>query len=246
MGPNRRTKLHSPIAVARTNARTALICGAAVVAILAIACSSNSSSGVTGPPANLTITGGASLNGTVGTDIGPFIVKVTDTAGTPLPNVTVNFTASSGLTLNNTTATTNSDGTAFTSGTFSHVSGGYTITATVAGIAAPTTFHTTANPDVASAFVLASGNNQVATAGTPLGEPLVVRVTDQYGNPIPGMTVNWYATRGTIGAASNHTDVNGGAQTTFTLPGIVGPTTVTASAMINTVTVTVTFTANGT
>jgi adhesin/invasin len=228
------------------HARAALTSGAVIVAALVIACSSTGNTGFTGRPAILAIAGGADLNGTVGTDIGPFTVKVTDTAGTAVPNVTVNFVASSGLTLSNSSATTDVAGVAVTSGTFGHVSGVYTITATAAGIATSAMFHTTANPGAAAAFILAGGNNQSGPAGTPLGEVLAVSVTDQYGNPIPGVTVSWSATRGTVGSPSTHTAANGVAQTTYTLPVLAVPTTITASTTISGVAMNVLFTATGT
>lgn len=211
------------------------------VAMAATACSSNGDNGPVGPPAHLAITAGDAINETVGAQVGPFAVKVTDSAGLAVAAVTVNFVASTGITLTNATAQTNQDGSAFTAGTFSTVSGARTITATVAGLV-PVIFHATANTDVASVFAIVSGNNQSGTASTALGEPLAVSVTDQYGNGIPNVAVTFEAIRGIVGNPAAHTGADGRAQSTFTLPPNLGVTTVTATAIINSVAIVRSFT----
>jgi adhesin/invasin len=238
--------MHAYPASARNHARFAVTCAGAVLATLAVACSSNANSTFVGPPALLTAASSDGMNGTVGTDIGPFVVKVTDTAGTLLPNVVVHFTASNGLTLAAATGTTDASGTTHTSGTFGYVAGPYTVTATVAGISAPLVIHVTANADVATAFSVFAGNNQTAAGTTQLGEALAASITDRYGNGIAGITVTWTAVSGIIGTPSTHTASNGVAQTTYTLPKGAGPSLVTATAIVNSTNMTVTFTENGT
>lgn len=221
----------------------ALLCGTAAAALVfGTACSNTDNGGTVGPPAKLTIAAGDLLNENVGGNIGPFVVRVTDSANVPLPNVTVNFVGSTGLTLTNASATTGQEGTAFTAGTFSLVSGQRTVTATVSGIATPVVFTATANPDVASKYVIAGGNNQSGPAGTLLSDPLSVSVSDQYNNPIPNVTVSWTAPRGTIGTPAGHTAANGRSTTEFTLPAATGTTIVSATATINNTNVTLTFT----
>lgn len=222
----------SPFTAIRARTLTSLA-AAAAVSILAAACSDNSSTGFVGAPAILTITAGDGSNATVNTEIGPFVVKVTDTAGTPVQNVTVNFVASAGLTLATTTSKTDESGSTFSSGTFSTVAGAYTVTATAAGISTPVVFHTTAFADAPSVFALAGGNGQTGAAGSMLGEVLAVSVHDQYGNPISGITVTWTTPHGVLGSTSTHTAMNGVAQTTFTLPPVMGTASVTAAATIN-------------
>jgi hypothetical protein len=46
-------------------------------------------------------------------------------------------------------------------------------------------------PDVASRLQQISGDNQSAPVDSELPEPLVVRVVDQYGNGVSGVTVEW-------------------------------------------------------
>jgi PKD repeat protein len=67
--------------------------------------------------------------------------------------------------------------------------------------------------------------------GTQLIAPLVVRVTDGFGNPIAGITVNWSVTGGgAVSAASTQTDVSGQTSVQRTLGPTAGPQTTSASA----------------
>jgi len=58
-----------------------------------------------------------------------------------------------------------------------------------------------------------TGSNDVA-AGAPFA--IQVRVTDRPGNPVPGATVFWTTTGGTLAAPSSVSDANGVARATFT------------------------------
>jgi adhesin/invasin len=217
----------------------------AIVTTLGLACSSVANTGFVGAPAVVIAFAGDASNSTVGTAIGPFVAKVTDTAGTVIPNVAVTFTASPGLTITPTSGTTNEDGTAFTAGTFGLVAGTYTVTATAAGISTPAVFHTTAFPEVAS-VISSSGNNQSAPAGNALDEPLQVFVTDKYGNPIQGIVISWAAASGTLVGAQGHTDASGRAAATYTLPLTKGLSSVVVTTSLGSTPTTVTFTETGT
>jgi adhesin/invasin len=236
--------LHS-LTELRTPSRIALASAAALVGVFGLACSSDSNTGFVGAPAILVAAAGDGTNNTVGGGIGPFVVKVTDTAGTPITNVAVTFASSPGLTITPTTATTNEDGTAFTAGTFGSIAGVYTVTATVAGISTPLVFHTTAFADAASVFVASGGNSQSGGAGTVLPEPLQISITDKFGNGISGVSITWSAAAGTLTGAQNHTDAGGNATATYTLPAIPGGSSVTVNTTIGGVPTTVTFTETG-
>ena len=75
-----------------------------------------------------------------------------------------------------------------------------------------------------------SGDKQQAAAGTQLGEPFVVSVLDQNGNPFPGATVTFSVTAGGgfLSAAAVITDANGQAATTLTLGSDPGRNTAAA------------------
>ena len=66
-----------------------------------------------------------------------------------------------------------------------------------------------------STLTVAGGNNQNGTIGEPLIEPLVVRVTDGFGDPVAGVTVVWSAeTGGTVDPASSVTSGSSGWKST--------------------------------
>ena len=54
----------------------------------------------------------------------------------------------------------------------------------------------TALPASAIGLHALSGEGQTAAAGTPLADPLVVEVTDAFGNPIGGVVIVWTAEGG--------------------------------------------------
>src|SRR5207248_102921 len=58
------------------------------------------------------------------------------------------------------------------------------------------TFNATALPDKAAKIVAEAGDGQTAIAGKPVSIPPTVLVTDQYGNPIPAVSVAFTVTGG--------------------------------------------------
>ena len=92
------------------------------------------------------------------------------------------------------------------------------------------TVKTTINP-VPAAIAAVSGSPQTGTVGAALSQPLVVKVTDQFSNPVSGVTVT-FAVSPTGGATLSTpaaTDSNGQTQVTATLGNTPGTITVTAS-----------------
>ncbi|MBU7587107.1 MAG: DUF4082 domain-containing protein [Nostoc sp. TH1S01] len=71
-----------------------------------------------------------------------------------------------------------------------------------------------------------SGDNQTATAGNALPNPLIVQVKDSSGNPQSGVTVNFAATNGggSVSPTNAVTDANGQASTVLTLGYALGAT----------------------
>jgi autotransporter-associated beta strand protein len=87
----------------------------------------------------------------------------------------------------------------------------------------------------ASVLALTSGNNQGGATGATLASPFVVTVSDIYGNPVSGITVNYAITTvpdngASLSAASPTTDANGQASSTLTLGSVLGEYIVTATA----------------
>lgn len=86
-----------------------------------------------------------------------------------------------------------------------------------------------ANPGAAASLTVVSGASQVASAGATLSAPLVVKVTDQYGNAVPGVTVQWNDdANGTFATPTEVTDSFGLATNFYTLGPNPGPENISA------------------
>ena len=193
----------------------------------------------------ITIASGDNQTGTVNTQLfSPLVVNVT-AAGSPVPNGTaVTWAVTSGNgTLSTLTTTFTNNGQASNMLTLGPNAGTQTVTATVAG-GGSVIFSALANPPPASIAIL-SGNNQTGTPGAPLGNPLVVSVT-QGGSPAPnGTSVTWNVTAGGGTLSAGVTTITGGqTSNTLTLGPSAGAQTVTASVAVGGLVTSVTFTAN--
>jgi len=188
----------------------------------------------------------------------PLVVRVRDQNGNVLSGITVNFSVNptSGV-LNPTSVTTGANGKASTELTLGHTTENYTVTATVSGIAQQVTFTATAiNPPrlpppppparIAATLEEVRGNGQSAEINQYLANPLVVRVLDQYGDVLSGVTVNFSVSpsSGVLNPSSATTGSNGEASTALQLGNTAGSYTVTAS--VSGIAQQVTFTATAT
>jgi hypothetical protein len=184
-----------------------------------------------GAPATLTVVSGTPQSGTVGQALAsPLVAKVADSYGNPVPSVAVSFQVTAGTaTLSAASANTASNGQAQVTVTLGTTAGAVTVTASVSGIATPVTFSLTVLAGVPAALTVVSGTPQSGTVGTVLASPLVVKVADSYGNPVPSQAVSFLVTAGggALGAVSVMTAANGQAQTTW-IPGAAGTNTVSA------------------
>jgi hypothetical protein len=125
---------------------------------------------------------------------------------------------------------TNSSGNASTTYTTSAKAGSFNLTATLAGCVPRKLAETaTAGP---VAFVNAiAGNNQTGTVGVVLPQELMVKVTDQYGNLVPNVSVSFSdgGAGGTFSAPVTSTNSSGEAGSSYAPPA-VGTYSVVASA----------------
>jgi len=80
------------------------------------------------------------------------------------------------------------------------------------------------DPSVPTKIELVSGAGQTADAGDVLPELLTVVTTNLVGDPVAGVTVEWYVASGggRLSAASTASDADGLSQVTFTLGPVVG------------------------
>ncbi len=80
------------------------------------------------------------------------------------------------------------------------------------------------DPTVPTEMSPVSGNAQFADIGTAVPEPLVVLVTNLEGDPVAGVTVEWFTNNvgGVLSATETTTDANGRAQVTWVLGSTVG------------------------
>ena len=96
--------------------------------------------------------------------------------------------------------------------TANDVSGSYTVIAEVASTDIQVEFNlTNTTAGVANAIKVSSGNDQSAKVGTQFALPLAVNVSDAFGDPVPGETVDFTVVT-TSGAGA--TFVGGGASAT--------------------------------
>ena len=190
-----------------------------------------------GAPATVTFTGGGAQSATVGTTFAQSLTaRVVDAYGNPVPGATVTFTApasGAGLATSPITATTSLSGVAMIAVTANHTAGTYSVSAAVAGASPTPTISLTNTAGAATAIAVVSGDGQHAQVATAFASPLVVAVTDAYGNAVPSATVTFTApgtgaTAG-FGPAIVTTAANGRASTTATAGSVTGAYSVTAA-----------------
>jgi hypothetical protein len=160
------------------------------------------------------------------------VVNAQDSQGNPTPSfigaITLGFaTNPTGGTLGGTTAMNAVAGAAtFTNVIVTVVGSGYVLSASASGLtsASSSAFDEGAGPP--ATLSLYGGGGQSANAYTALAMPIVVMVSDSYGNGISGATVNFnfsaMGSSGSVSPASGVSDENGLVQTTWTLGGGIG------------------------
>ena len=164
----------------------------------------------------------------------PLVVRVDNQFGDPLPGVTVGFSGDGvAHTLSDDSQTTGTDGQASITVTAGQANGTITVTASVDGVAEDVTFILNveeAAAPVADTLISVSGDGQTLDFDEQ-SEPLVVRVDDQFGNPLPGVTVGFSGdgVAHTLSDDSQTTGTDGQASITVTAGAVDGAITVTAS-----------------
>jgi hypothetical protein len=160
-------------------------------------------------------------------------VRITDPNGAPISGVEVLFQITSGGgSLTDATATTDANGVAAVgSWTVGTQAGPTTLTASTADY--PTvTFTGTIVAGAPASIVKHAGDAQAGGAGQALAVDPAVRLTDQYGNPVPGATVTFEVESGggSVTGATPLSDENGIATVGSWILGAEGPQSLRATA----------------
>lgn len=160
----------------------------------------------------------------------PLTVAVT-TSGAPNSGVSVTWsTSAAGGSLTPASVITGADGRASVNWMLGTTSGAQTATASISGPSASAAFSATALAAAAAGLEDASGNGQTGEINTALAQPVVAIATDEFGNAVAGVGVNWAATGATLSASTDVTDASGVSDVTVTLGGTAGPITITAAS----------------
>ncbi|MGA7078456.1 MAG: hypothetical protein WBQ43_19735 [Terriglobales bacterium] len=218
--------------------------------VLALAfLTSCNSSNFTTQPELIAATSGTPQSAQLNTAFSAPLVATVTMGGTPASGAFVTFTApttgASGVfastDTNSETDTTNSSGVATTSSAFTAngTIGAYTVTASVAGVIATTTFSLTNSAGPATSVTATSGSLQDATISTAFEAPLVATVLDANQNPVSGVSVIFTAppSSGASGTFTNgtatETDTTGAngmaTSSTFTANANAGGYAITAT-----------------
>jgi adhesin/invasin len=202
-----------------------------------------------GVPATVGNIAGDGQSATVGTQFPiPLGLRVLDGAGNGVQGTQVVFNApnsgasavfssngSSGSTL---AVLTDANGDASATTTANLVAGGYAVSVQVAGLAGPQIFHLTnaAGPPTIVQIPTdgSGGGDQSTTVDTAFADPLVVEVTDAFGNPVADTDVSYAVVAApsgagaTLSSADATTDADGRASITATANSIAGAYVATA------------------
>lgn len=178
------------------------------------------------------IVAGNNQSGNPGQALSPLVVRVEDGANNPLPGISVRWQVVSGTaTLNQNVTTTGSNGQAAVNVTLGSTPGTVVIRATaLSGPNPVANFALNINVQ-ATGFAKVSGDNQTAIVNTAFPAPLVVRVTNAQGAPVPNVSVGFQVTAGsaTLSAPSATTNAEGLASVSVTAGANPGAIVVTAT-----------------
>ncbi|MBM4170095.1 MAG: hypothetical protein FJ215_13205 [Ignavibacteria bacterium] len=183
-----------------------------------------------------------SMVGTQPTDSLEVVVK--DQFGQPFAGKEVRFSFGSvpsgaaGQRLRDTLVVSNSAGLASTRLTLGTKAGIYSVLASADMLAgSPVNFTATAVAGPPVSIFLASGDAQTAPPSTRLSTPLTVLVTDEFANPVSGVSIGFNITSTPPGATGQKleplvttTDSSGRASSQFTLGNVAGIYTIAAAA----------------
>jgi len=177
--------------------------------------------------------GGGKQTGAAGFNLANAIIaQAQDTYRNGVPGVNIHFTANNGAVPNPSSVVTDANGQAPTTLRLPTTVSTVTVAASSAGLR-NVNFVEYSVAGAAAKVAITGGNDQSARAGTQLPQGLSVLVTDQYGNPVPGVDVDFEdgGAGGAYAYANPGVTSNSGTVTQFyTLPASPKTITITATA----------------
>jgi protocatechuate 3,4-dioxygenase beta subunit len=187
-------------------------------------------------PADITLEAGNNQKAPAGEALAEsLVVKVIDRRGQPLSSQKVAFSLESqppGALITPDTAETAADGIAKAQWVLGSTSGIQTALARVVGAdGLEITFTATVGAGPAARLEAAGGDDQSAPIGTALRDPLSVRVTDAFGNPVADVEVDWSAQQGSVDPETSFSGEDGRATTSWTLGSSTGSQAASASSV---------------
>ena len=188
-----------------------------------------------GEPARIVIAQGDTLSGRVGEQLEtPLVAQVLDRAGRPVPGATVVIEVP-GASAEPDTADTDELGkitSELTVGSqVGETEGVVRVIRPEGSTEVSAAFTLVALAASANGLAMVSGDGQEGAAGTTLGAPLVVEVTDAFGNPIPDVPITWTAQGGgSVSQTATVTDAAGQSSVLRTLGPTSGLQTTLASS----------------
>ncbi|MBO9662763.1 Ig-like domain-containing protein [Dokdonella sp.] len=193
-----------------------------------------------GAPTAIVATGGGTQSAPVENPFPqPLAVQARDAFGNPVPNVSVSFVATpaangASATLSASVAMTGADGIANVGATANSIAGAYTVGASAGGATAAVFGLTnTAGPPSAIVIGASGSGTQSTTVNTPFPTPLVVRINDSHGNPVPNVAVAFTppasGASAALSATGATTGANGEAQVQATANTVAGHYLVSAT-----------------
>ena len=166
----------------------------------------------------------------------PLVAAILNADGSPLPNVPVRWSVTSGGgSLETVVDTTDANGRASTIYRSPAIVGTATVTASAAQQGRPFTVLIVA--DTTGSLLAYGGNGAAALVGVPL--TLTARATDRFGNPMSGVNVTWSSTSGQLQVTSGTTDSTGKTTNVITVGPDTGSVSIVATSRFNAVTFTV-------
>jgi adhesin/invasin len=192
-----------------------------------------SATALAGLPAQITALAGDAQSAIVNAllPIVPTVI-VRDAFNNPVAGVSVSFTPSAGSTVTGASTTTDAAGVAQVgSWRLATLAGGNTLTATGATLSVG--FAATGLADAATQLLKIAGDGLTAVVGQSVGTMPLVRALDQFGNPVPDVSVTFSVTggNGSLSGAAALTNAAGfAALGGWTLDTIAGANTVNAAA----------------